>query len=143
MKLIPWFLLFISIAACKDKYNPDIHLSSDGLLVVEGFINAGNGATTISLSRTAAINHIAELPEPGAQIEVQSESGASFPLSEDTIGKYSINQLSIDASRKYRLHIKTADGKEYLSDFSEVKQSNPIDSISVIKYFLLRFKPAG
>jgi len=124
MKLIPWFLFLISVAACKDKYNPDIHLTSAGLLVVEGFINAGTGPTMISLSRTAAIDHIAEIPEAGAQIEVQSESGVSYPLSEDTIGKYSI-QLPIDASRKYRLHIKTGDGKEYLSDFSEVKKIKP------------------
>ena len=41
MKLYPWFLFLISIAACKDKYNPDIHLPSAGLLVVEGFINVG------------------------------------------------------------------------------------------------------
>ena len=35
----------------------------------------------------------------------------------------------MDSSRKYRLHIKTSDGKEYLSDFSEVKKSKPIDSV--------------
>ncbi len=129
MKLIPWFLLLISTAGCKDKYQPDIHLPSTGFLVVEGFINAGTGPTTISLSRTTAIDHITDIPESGAQIEVQSESGASYPLSEDTAGKYSVNRLSIDVSRKYRLHIKTADGKEYLSDFSEVKESKPIDSV--------------
>ncbi|HLA59209.1 MAG TPA: DUF4249 domain-containing protein [Puia sp.] len=129
MKLIPLFLLLICITACKDKYDPDIHLSSSGLLVVEGFINAGTGSTTISLSRTTAIDHIAEIPEPGAQIEVQSENGTSYPLSEDTNGNYSINQLSPDPSQKYRVHIKTSDGKEYLSDFSEVKKSPPIDSV--------------
>ena len=129
MKFTPWFFLLIFIAACKDKYNPEIHLPASGLLVDEGFINAGTGPTTISLSRTAAIDHIAEVPEPGAQIEIQSEAGISYPLSEDTNGHYSISQISLDASLKYRLHIKTADGKEYLSDYSEVKKSKPIDSV--------------
>ena len=122
-------MLLISVAACKDKYNPDIHLPSSGLLVVEGFINSGTGPTIISLSRTAAINHITEIPEPGARIEVQSEPGASYPLSEDSIGIYSVKQLSLDSSIKYRLHIKTSDGKEYLSDFSAVRKSKPIDSV--------------
>ena len=121
MKLTPWFLLLICITACKDKYNPEIHLPSSGLLVVEGFVNTGTGPTTILLSRTAAIDHIADIPESRAQMEVQSETGISYPLSEDTIGKYSINQIPLDSSRKYRLHIKTSDGKEYLSDYSEVK----------------------
>jgi hypothetical protein len=94
MKLIPGFVL-ISIAACKEKYNPDIHLSSAGLLVVEGFINMGTEATTISLSRTAAIDHIAEIPNLSpSSIGIRRQ----LSLSEDTIEKYSINQLSIDAS---------------------------------------------
>src|ERR1700754_379436 len=106
MKLAPWFLLIIFIAACKDKYNPEIHLPSSGFLVVEGFINTGTGPTTISLSRSAAIDHITEIPEPGAEIEVQSDQGTSYPLSEDTTGSYSIKQLPVDSSLKYRLHIK-------------------------------------
>ncbi|HET7000314.1 MAG TPA: DUF4249 domain-containing protein [Puia sp.] len=129
MKFIHWFLLIIFIPACKDKYNPEIHLPSSGLLVVEGFINAGTGPTTITLSRSAAIDHITEIPEHGAQIEVQSETGASYPLSEDTIGIYSINQLLLDSTLKYRLHIRTSDGKEFLSDFSDLRKSKPIDSV--------------
>ena len=39
MKSILRFLFLICITACKEKYNPEIHLPSSGLLVVEGFIN--------------------------------------------------------------------------------------------------------
>jgi Domain of unknown function (DUF4249) len=129
MKLNSWFLLLICTAACKDKFNPDIHLPSVGLLVVEGFINSGIDTTRISLSRTAALDRIEEIPESGAQIEVQSETGASYPLTELTSGKYIVSQLSLDSGLKYRLHIKTYNGKEYLSDFSEVRKSKPIDSV--------------
>jgi hypothetical protein len=129
MKLIPWFLLLICTAACKDKYNPEIHFPSSGELVVEGFINSGTGPTTISLSRSAAIDHITEIPEPGAKIEVQSEPGVSYPLSEQANGNYTINELLLDSSLKYRLHIRTSDGKEYLSDYSQVRKSKPIDSV--------------
>ena len=129
MKSILRFLFLICITACKEKYNPEIHLPSSGLLVVEGFINSDTGSTTILLSRTAAIDHITEIPEAGAQIEVQSETGASYPLSEDRVGTYFVNQLSLDPTLKYRLHVRTSDGKEYLSDFSVVRKSKPIDSV--------------
>jgi hypothetical protein len=129
MKLNSWFLLLICIAACKDKFKPDIHSPSSGLLVVEGFINSGMDTTTILLSRTSALDQIEEIPEPGAQVEVQSETGASYPLTELTSGKYMVSQLSLDSALKYRLHIKTSNGKEYLSDFSEVRISKPIDSV--------------
>ena len=116
--------------ACKDKYIPDIHLPASGFLVVEGFINTGIGPTTISLSRTVALDSTAIVSETGAQIEVQSESGASYPLTEQTGGRYIVDQLPIDSGEKYRLHIKTANGKDYLSDLSEVKISPPIDSVN-------------
>jgi hypothetical protein len=129
MKIRHWFVLLLCAASCKDKYDADVHLPSSGFLVVEGFINSGVGSTAISLSRSAAIHDIADIPEPGAQMEIQSESGISYPLTDQTNGNYSTGQLSLDSSQKYRLHIKTADGKEYLSDFSAVRKSRQIDSV--------------
>jgi Domain of unknown function (DUF4249) len=116
--------------ACKDKYNPEIHLPASGFLVVEGFINTGKGPTTISLSRTVGLDSTVIVPESGAQVEVQSESGASYALAGQAGGKYIIDQLPIDSGQKYRLHIKTSNGKDYLSDLSAVKISPPIDSVN-------------
>lgn len=44
-------------------------------------------------------------------------------------GIYQNNNLNLSASNKYRVRIKTGDGKEYLSDFVAVKTTPPIDSI--------------
>jgi hypothetical protein len=126
-----WYLfLWLILPACKEKYMPDIHVPASGFLVVEGFINAGNGPTSIQLSRTTGLDSIYILPEAGAQVEVQGENGASYPLTEQGSGKYSVNQLTIDPGQRYRLHIKTSNGKEYLSDLTEVKITPPIDSVS-------------
>jgi hypothetical protein len=129
MRINPLILLLICASACKDKYNPDIHLPSSGLLVVEGFINSGADSTIIYLSRSASLDKIIDNPESGAQIEVQSESGISYPLSEVSGGKYIVSPISPDTSIKYRLHIRTSNGKEYLSDFSDVRKTKPIDSV--------------
>ncbi len=130
MKIKYWFLLLIVFAACKDKYMPEIHSPATGYLVVEGFINAGNGPTAITLTRTSGLDSIMVIPEQGAQVEVQSASGAAYPLTETPGGNYTSPQVPVDPSQQYRIHIRTSNGKEYLSDLTEVRIAPPIDSVS-------------
>jgi hypothetical protein len=130
MKKICGVLMLIILGACKDKFTPKINFPPAGFLVVEGYINTGTGPTSISLTRAAKLDSIAVIPEPGALVEVQSENGAGFALTEQAAGTYTIDQIPVDPGQRYRLHIKTSNGKEYLSDFSEVKISPLIDSIS-------------
>jgi hypothetical protein len=108
---------------------PHINYPVSGILVVEGFINTGNGPTTISLTRLAPLNSISVIPEPGAQVEVESELGVRFSLSETGGGNYSINQIPIDSTQRYRIHIKTSNGKDYLSALTVAKITPPIDSV--------------
>ena len=130
MKLRTWFILMMILGACKDKYMPHINQPATGYLVVEGYINSGIDSTFIYLSRSSGLDSIEVFPETSAQVEVQSEQGANFPLTEQRGGKYAIGMLPIDPAQKYRVHIRTSNGKEYLSDLSEVKITPPIDSVN-------------
>jgi Domain of unknown function (DUF4249) len=129
MKIKTWYLVFILFLACKSKYMPSINYPASGFLVVDGFINAGIGPTTISLNRTSPLDSIRSIPETGAQVEVESEQGASFSLTEMGGGNYSISQIPVDSNQKYRIHITTSDGKEYLSSLVEVNIAPPIDTV--------------
>jgi hypothetical protein len=121
--------LLILAGGCKEKYTAKINTPPLGFLVVEGLINAG-GPTQILLTRASSIEHITTIWETGAEMEVQSSNGASYPLVEKIAGRYSIDQVPVDPAQQYRLHIKTADGQEYLSDLVDAKISPPIDSVS-------------
>ena len=68
--------------------------------------------------------------EKGAEIEVQSSDGASYPLAEQGNGEYTISQVPVTQNLQYRVHIRTSTGGEYLSDFIDAKISPPIDSVS-------------
>jgi hypothetical protein len=122
-------LAFAFTWSCKDKYIPNIEYPPSGFLVVEGFINTGAGPTIITLTRASRLDSIQIIPETGAEIDVQSDQGASFPLTEQGTGNYSVNQLPLDPAQKYRIHIKTSNGKQYLSELSDVKITPPIDSV--------------
>src|SRR5215203_3962248 len=123
-------LLVIAIIGCKEPFEPNLPSVPQGYLVVEGFINV-QGRTQIKLSRSVPIDQKKILkPELNAQIKIEGDNNTSVTLSNLPNGVYVSNTLSLDASRKYRLRIKTTNAKEYLSDFSEVKITPPLDSIN-------------
>jgi hypothetical protein len=102
-------------------------------MVVEGFLNAGSGPTTITLTRSYSINSPGSIPRvTNAQVTVEGNDGTSFILSETgtNTGVYRHPQLTLNSAKQYRLKIRTTGAKEYLSEYVPVKLSQPIDSIN-------------
>jgi hypothetical protein len=133
MKMKYWFLVLILAAGCKEKYVAKVNVPANGNLVVEGFINTGDSLTSFRLSRTSSLDSSQIIPETGAEMEVQSFNGAVYPLTETSPGTYSISQVPVDLNQQYRIHIKTSNAREYLSDLEQAKFSPPIDSVSWVK----------
>src|ERR1700761_3145439 len=123
--------IIIICASCKKPYNPPATTTNFNYLVVEGIINTGSDSTIIQLSRTVTISGTTKAnPELGAVLAVESDQNSTYPLKELGNGKYALPGLNISTSHNYRLRIKTTNGKEYLSDFTQAKISPPIDSIT-------------
>ncbi|HVV54337.1 MAG TPA: DUF4249 domain-containing protein [Mucilaginibacter sp.] len=118
---------------CKKPFTPPGDISADNrYLVVEGVISM-NDSTFIRLSRTKKVDTFKTVvPELHAQVNIESNANASYALIEAGNGIYAAPPLNLDTSRRYRLRIKTTDGKEYISDFVPVKDAPPIDSIGFI-----------
>ncbi|HVV07018.1 MAG TPA: DUF4249 domain-containing protein [Puia sp.] len=122
--------LVVFLWRCKDKYDSPYKSPSTGYLVVEGYIT-GNGPTQFTLSRTVALsgNRVTP-PEKNASVQVEGDDNSIFPLTEQSNGIYVRSSMGLNATTKYRLRIKTSDGKEYLSDAVPYKQTPAIDSVS-------------
>jgi len=70
-KLLTWGItMMMMFTQCREKYIPKVDPNNTRLLVIEGFINSGQGPTTIHLSRTTDLQDTAYTPEPGAQLNV-------------------------------------------------------------------------
>ena len=129
-KIITYGILLLFFSKCKDPYNPAVLSSNSNYLVVEGFIN-GDGLTSIKLSRTRNITsgdtatHVNEL---NAIVAIEDQSNATYPLTEEGNGIYTVNTF-LNPANKYRLHIHTSGNKEYVSDYVPYKQTPPIDSL--------------
>ncbi len=127
-------MLWTLVAGCKEKYNPPVSSPPTGYLVVEGFINSGTEPTTITLSRTTtlydSVNNNSQVFENNAEVSIESNADESFPLSETGNGVYTSSSQLLNSNEQYRIHIITTDGKEYVSDYTPVKSTPPIDSLS-------------
>ncbi len=135
--MIKWphvLLIVLLLTGCKKAFNPPGALSdTNKYLVIDGIINTGNDSTLIRLSRTKKFDTVIVIDkEMGAQVRVESDANNTYPLSEINPGTYSAAPLNLDNSHKYRLRIKTTDSKEYVSDFVQVKNAPPIDSVGFV-----------
>ncbi len=124
------FLFVLVIAGCKEKFISPAPAVITGYLVVEGIVNNEGGTTNIKLSRTTSLNDIANIQESGAQVKLEDNNNSFYALFENSNGNYTIDNLHLDTSLKYRLSIKTSNNEDYLSDFVKIKKNPPIDSIS-------------
>jgi Domain of unknown function (DUF4249) len=132
MKKSLYFLFIIAAATgCKEVYEPNIISPSTGYLVVEGFINSGNGVSMFTLTRTTKlVDNVFVLYERNAQVQIESNGNEVYPLNEGLNGTYTSAVLNLNPSSNYRIRINTQVGKEYLSDFTAVKHTPVADSIN-------------
>ena len=124
-------LILMTGISCRKPYLPPIVAASNNYLVVEGAINAGQDSTFVKLSRTVRLSDKTTInAETGASVTVQSDQNVSYPLTEISRGNYACAGLNLDNTHKYRLSINTTSNEQYLSDYVEVLNAPPIDSVS-------------
>jgi hypothetical protein len=130
LKFVAFLSLFFA-ESCIEPFSPPEVNSVENHLVVDGFLNVGKDSSRIELSRTQNVNQAGRpVSETGADISVEAESGEVYPFTESRLGRYSLAPKQYNAAGKYRLRIKTKDGKEYTSDYVGVSITPAIDSIS-------------
>ncbi|MEJ7589653.1 MAG: DUF4249 domain-containing protein [Ferruginibacter sp.] len=137
MKKILQIFVFIMLAGstlivCKKPYEPPLIKGITNFLVIDGSIICGNNSvTTITLSRTKALSDsILFDPELNAVLTIEQEGGGTFNVSEQGNGMYRSQPLNLAPGRQYRLKVKTADNREYLSGFVAGKTTPAIDSLT-------------
>lgn len=124
-------LIMVLTSGCIESFTPPVSNRSINFLVVDGFLNSTAGSVNIRLTRAKALSNTQGfLPEINAQVILESESGSLITLAERWAGDYFKDGMVIDSQTKYRLNIKTTQGKEYASTYVNVIKTPPIDSVT-------------
>ncbi|QKZ11566.1 DUF4249 domain-containing protein [Spirosoma sp. KUDC1026] len=131
LRLLGWSLVLL-VAGCVDPYRPPEITAPGSYLVVNGFFDSAPGSTTsIRLTRTQNLaDSKAPTVETKAQVTIESMYHGNYPLQETRNGTYSLTGVTPLINETYRLRIKTAQGKEYVSEYVPVVTTPAIDSVN-------------
>lgn len=131
--LILLICLCVANYSCRQYYDAPVIPTLTSNLVVQGFINS-NGATQITLSRTTLLTDTAVDFVNTALVEIEGNDNSRYPLIYSDSGRYISSDNKLLSTNKYRLHIKTQQGKNYVSDFQSPIITPAIDSISLERF---------
>lgn len=134
LSCIIFFIIFYvtCFTGCKKPYAPPAIKVDNRFLVIDGvLVNSIDSPSVFTLSRTTRLTDstTSSSPEPGAQVSVEGSTGEIFNFQEQPNGIYKADHILLNTSNKYRLKIVTSSGSQYASDFVDVKQTPPIDSL--------------
>lgn len=122
-------LTLTGFLSCKKPFTAHLATVTTNFLAVDGPIISGD-STFITLSRTTSLSDTTQnKAELKAVVSVEDDQAKLYNLTELAKGKYFLPITNFSTARKYRLDIKTTDGKIYQSDFVPMKVTPPIDSI--------------
>ena len=131
--VLVFFTGFLLFMACRKPFDPKSISGFSSALIVEGVINP-TGVTNIYLSRTLDINDKSAIKsELSATVQLLSENNTAITFTGRPGGLYTIAQLSLNSSQKYRLRVRTASGTEYMSDPMAVRNTPAIDSVNWVR----------
>ena len=116
-------------AGCIENYSPPIIATDHRYLIVDGFL-VSKDSSFVKLTRSQLIydNEPAQR-ESEATVTIENEDGYTCTLYEKTKGLYVAQTLNLDPQFQYRLHIRTSDASDYLSEFVPLLKSPELDSI--------------
>lgn len=119
-------------AGCLDPFAPPKSTESPDLLVVDGFINSGDGSVDVKLSNAIPLDAKKGTKSPlsNAEVFVETEDGTRVAISETSPGQYKALSSQIVTGKKYNLYIKTPHGEEYRSDPVELRKPPALDSVT-------------
>lgn len=134
-----YFTVFVTVLTtvmylfdgCVKPYDPPEITNAESFLVVDGSLNVTPLAgSQIKLSRTQNIskNGIPDA-EKQAVVRVEGDKGSNFSFVERQPGTYTLGAVTYAQNEKFRIHIKTKDGKEYVSLYVPVIKTPSIDSV--------------
>ena len=115
-----WIYSIMTIAlSCVEPISFEVPPAGDQL-VVEGYVQSGDGPHKVLLSKAGSIEEsdsIVEYPVTGAEIILYEDRVRAGQFIESEAGNYMIEKglLSTKIGSKYHIEIKTADGHRYQS----------------------------
>ena len=128
------FLLGLVAASCVERYFPDTETNFQPKLVVQAIIAADDGLQEIVISKSTSVDETKLVTLSGCSVVVEDSGEHRFTFNEaGETGCYRgyLEGSAVVVGNKYRLRLKTPEGKEYVSRFEKLM---PCPDVSFVYY---------
>jgi hypothetical protein len=127
---IIYLLLVLAFPGCIEPFSPLIE-EERVLLVVDGTLTDQEGYHQVRISRSGSYSEPEYLPERWCQVTIRDSDGNSVVMPESEPGLYEafFEQSFLTRNTAYHIHIRTEDGKEYVSEPDSLLPCPPVDTL--------------
>ena len=125
-------LSVVLLWSCIERYFPATELNFQSQLVIEGTIISGGSKQEIMISKSSPTGDPKFISVSDCKVSVEDGKGNSFPFTESKdAGHYlgNIDEGILIPGARYRLHVKTNNGVEYVSSFEELLACPEVDNV--------------
>ncbi|NOQ24110.1 MAG: DUF4249 family protein [Bacteroidales bacterium] len=123
-------ILSLIVLGCKDEFILELD-DFEPLIVVDGLITNEDGPYMLTISQSMPVNFLEKIPYENCIVTIIENTGITEILAEIEPGRYVSSENGIKGiiGNEYSISIYTPEGKEYHSDFQELKEAVDIDSV--------------
>jgi hypothetical protein len=121
-------ILLTFIQACKEEYLAKLD-EPGKILAVEASLTDEPGPKIITLSYAMPFNKAYSTPLQLAEVFVSDKFESVHKFTEGFPGVYTSGPFSADSGNSYTLHIKTKEGKSYVSTLQALQPKGKIDTV--------------
>ena len=133
MKVLFRFLTILILSTtvgCTTPYEYQTN-GFDDVITIEATITDQYKTQEIKLTRTYKLEEKIPTFETKAIVFVTDDQGNKYDFKENAASYTSINEFQASPGRTYELHIRTQDGRSYVSSAEKLPQQTQIESVNV------------
>ncbi|MNQ22197.1 hypothetical protein D3C85_353340 [compost metagenome] len=123
-------LVLLTTIGCTTPYEYQTN-GFDDVITIEATITDQYKTQEIKLTRTYKLEEKIPTFETKAIVFVTDDQGNKYDFKENATSYTSINQFQASPGRTYELHIRTQDGRSYVSSAEKLPQQTQIESVNV------------
>jgi hypothetical protein len=122
-------LALLTIVGCTTPYDYQTN-GFDDAITIEATITDQYKTQEIKLTRTYKLEEKNPTFETKAIVFVTDDKGNKYDFKENATSYTSINEFQASPDRTYELHIRTQDGRSYVSSAEKLPQQTQIESVN-------------
>lgn len=125
--------IFIAVFGCTTPYNYQSSSAYEDVIVIESTITNQNKTHEVKVTRAYKLDEKSPTFETGAVVFVTDNIGNKYDFKQNTDKYTSVNTFQVAPDRQYQLHVKTKDGRSYISTTEKLPQQTEISSVEANK----------